>query len=44
MAQEAEAEAALITLTAEEYAALRAEYIRSGRGKPPPPASPSPES
>jgi NAD(P)H-nitrite reductase large subunit len=44
MAQQPEAEAALITLTAEEYAALRAEYIRAGRGKPPAPASLSPES
>ena len=31
------------TMTAEEYARLRAEYVRSGKGKPPPGADPLPE-
>lgn len=30
-------------LTADEYARRRAEYIRSGKGKPPPGAAPIPE-
>ncbi|MBM3982021.1 MAG: (2Fe-2S)-binding protein [Planctomycetes bacterium] len=30
-------------LTAEEYAVLRAEYVRAGKGTPPPGAEPLPE-
>jgi NAD(P)H-nitrite reductase large subunit len=30
------------TLTPEEYAARRAEYVKSGKGKPPPGAEPLP--
>lgn len=30
-------------LTPEEYAALRAEYVRAGKGTPPPGATPLPE-
>lgn len=36
-------EDALDELTAEEYAALRAEYVRAGKGTPPPGAEPLPE-
>ena len=32
------------TLTAEEYAKRRAEYVRAGKGTPPPGATPLPES
>ncbi len=35
--------AELDQLSAEEYARRRAEYIRSGKGKPPPGATPLPE-
>ena len=34
---------AIDELTAEEYAALRAEYVKSGKGTPPPGAEPLPE-
>lgn len=37
-----EPEDALETLTAEEYAALRAEYVKAGKGTPPPGAEPLP--
>src|SRR3954470_2017924 len=40
---EAEVAAALDQLTPEEYAALRAEYVRAGKGTPPPGATPLPE-
>jgi NAD(P)H-nitrite reductase large subunit len=40
MAEETELDA----LTAEEYARLRADYVKSGKGKPPPGAEPLPES
>ena len=39
----AHAEADLEILTPEEYAQRRAEYIRSGKGKPPPGATPLPD-
>jgi bacterioferritin-associated ferredoxin len=39
-----EGDESLVNLTAAEYAALRDEYIRRGRGKPPAPAAPSQES
>ena len=39
----AHAEAELEILTPEEYATKRAEYIRAGKGKPPPGATPLPE-
>lgn len=42
-ATEAEVEEALERLTPEEYAALRAEYVRAGKGTPPPGATPLPE-
>jgi NAD(P)H-nitrite reductase large subunit len=35
-------DAALDSLTPEEYAALRAEYVRAGKGTPPPGAEPLP--
>ncbi|MBX7106593.1 MAG: (2Fe-2S)-binding protein [Gemmataceae bacterium] len=38
----AEASPDLETLTAEEYARRRAEYVRSGAGTPPPGATPLP--
>ena len=38
----AHAEAELETLTPEEYAALRAEYVKAGKGTPPPGAEPLP--
>ena len=40
----AQADADLEVLTPEEYAAKRAEYIRAGHGKPPPGATPLPQS
>ncbi|HJZ59155.1 MAG TPA: (2Fe-2S)-binding protein [Gemmataceae bacterium] len=36
-------EDSLEELTAEEYAALRAEYVKAGKGTPPPGAEPLPE-
>ena len=39
----AHAEAELEILTPEEYAERRAEYIRAGKGKPPPGATPLPD-
>jgi NAD(P)H-nitrite reductase large subunit len=36
-------DAPLEELTPEEYAALRAEYVKSGKGTPPPGAEPLPE-
>jgi NAD(P)H-nitrite reductase large subunit len=39
----AHAEAELETLTPEDYAKRRAEYIRAGKGTPPPGATPLPE-
>ena len=36
-------DAALDQLTPEEYAALRAEYVKAGKGTPPPGAEPLPE-
>ena len=36
-------DAALDAMTPEEYAALRAEYVKAGKGKPPPGAEPLPE-
>jgi NAD(P)H-nitrite reductase large subunit len=42
-AQEAGATSDADTLTAEEYARRRAEYIRAGKGKPAPGATPLPE-
>ena len=38
----AQVDADLEVLTPEEYAQRRAEYIRSGKGKPPPGATPLP--
>jgi bacterioferritin-associated ferredoxin len=34
---------AIDALTAEEYAALRADYVKAGKGTPPPGAEPLPE-
>jgi len=39
----AQADADLEILTPEEYAQRRAEYIKAGKGKPPPGATPLPE-
>jgi len=38
---DAKADAALDTLTAAEYAARRAEYVKAGKGTPPPGAAPA---
>ncbi len=39
----AEADGATPAMTADEYAAARAEYVREGKGKPPSGAEPLPE-
>lgn len=41
-ATEPEIEGEIETLSAEEYAKRRAEYVKSGKGKPPPGAEPLP--
>ena len=41
-ATEPDVEGEIETLSAEEYAKRRAEYVKSGKGKPPPGAEPLP--